>query len=137
MDNNGFPIMALMTIIMLIIIIFVILPIPARIARGKGYSYWGFIVFAFFFWPIALIVSLLIENKMAYKSETDKAEALVKYKKLLDEGAITQEEYATLAAEISTTESALNDLQSAAEGSSSGLEDAGDAAEDACQRQWP
>lgn len=91
--DNGTSTILLIYLIILLVYIFVILPIPARIARGKGYSYWGFIVFAFFFWPIALIVSLLIGNKMEYKSETDKAEALVKYKKLLDEGAITQEEF--------------------------------------------
>lgn len=73
--------------------LFIILPIPARIASKKGYSYIGFLVFAIFFYPIALIVALIIDDKISYKSESDKAEALLKYKQLLDEGAITQEEF--------------------------------------------
>ena len=77
----------------LILILFVVLPIPARIARNKGYSYIGFLVFAIFFYPIALIAALLINDKDSQKSESDKAEALLKYKQLLDEGAISQEEF--------------------------------------------
>ena len=93
MDSNSATMLALFYIIFLIFILFVILPIPARIASKKGYSYFGFLVFAIFFYPIALVVSLLIDNKNSYKSESDKAVALIKYKQLLDEGVITQEEF--------------------------------------------
>jgi hypothetical protein len=37
--------------------------IPATIARNKGYSYGGFWAFGFFFFVIALIVSLCISDK--------------------------------------------------------------------------
>ncbi len=37
--------------------------IPANIARNKGYSYGGFWVFGFFFFIIALIVSLCLSDK--------------------------------------------------------------------------
>lgn len=86
-------IILLLFVIFLIVILFVVLLIPARIANKKGYSYIGFLVFAVFFYPIALIVSLLIDDKSSYKSESDKADALIKYKQLLDEGVITQEEF--------------------------------------------
>lgn len=92
-NSNSAMVLMLFYIIFLLVIIFVILPIPARIASKKGYSYIGFLVFAIFFYPIALIVSLLIDDKNLYKSESDKADALIKYKQLLDEGVITQEEF--------------------------------------------
>ncbi len=37
--------------------------IPATIARNKGYSYGGFWAFGFFFFIIALIVSLCLSDK--------------------------------------------------------------------------
>ena len=37
--------------------------IPATIARNKGYSFGGFWVFGFFFFIIALIVALCLEDK--------------------------------------------------------------------------
>lgn len=92
-NSNSAMVLILFYIIFLLVIIFVILPIPARIASKKGYSYIGFLVFAIFFYPIALIVSLLIDDKNSYKSESDKADALIKYKQLLDEGVITKEEF--------------------------------------------
>ena len=49
----------------------------------------------------------------------------------LARGDISQEQYASLTAEISRTEVALGELQSEAEGSADSLEDTGDAAEDA------
>lgn len=52
-------------------------------------------------------------------------------KQALEIGSISQEEYATLTAEVARTESALNQLESSAEGSADGLEEAGTAAEDA------
>lgn len=62
--------------------------IPARIARNKGYSFAGFYVFGFFLFIVALIVALVIKDKSA-----DAPDQLLKYKKLLDEGVITQEEF--------------------------------------------
>lgn len=86
------------TIIIIILIITIagmILAIPAKIASNKGYSFIGFLIFAIFFYPAALIVALIIDDKNIddYDSETDRAEALLAYKKLLDEGAITKEEF--------------------------------------------
>ena len=93
LNANSAMVLMLFYIIFLLVILFVILPIPARIASKKGYSYIGFLFFAIFFYPIALVVALLIDDKNSYKSESDKADALLKYKQLLDEGAITQEEF--------------------------------------------
>ena len=70
-----------------------ILPIPARIAKNKGYSYIVFFIFAFFLYPIALICALLIDEKNDFKSDSEKAEILLKYKKLLDEGIISKDEF--------------------------------------------
>lgn len=52
-------------------------------------------------------------------------------KEALDIGSISQEEYATLAAEITNTEASLKELQTSAEGSADGLEETGEAAEEA------
>lgn len=86
-------IIVLIIFIIVLIISYLILSIPARIARNKGYSYIGFLLFGIFCFPAALIVSLIIDDKNVYNSERDKAEALLAYKKLFDEGAITKEEF--------------------------------------------
>lgn len=52
-------------------------------------------------------------------------------KQALEIGSITQEEYATLTAEVARTESALHELEAQAEGSADGLNETGEAAEDA------
>ena len=72
---------------MFILVIALLLAIiPARIAKGKGYSFGGFYAFGAFFFPIALIVSLLMRPK-------NTANDLLAYKQLLDQGAITQAEF--------------------------------------------
>ena len=86
------------TIIIIILIITIagmILAIPAKIASNKGYSFLGFLIFAICFYPVALIISLILDDKNNgdYESESERAEALLVYKKLLDEGAITKEEF--------------------------------------------
>jgi hypothetical protein len=72
--------------IFLIVLLLLLAVIPARIAKSKGYSYGGFYAFGFFLFIPALIVALAIKPKHT-------AEDLVAYKKLLDEGVITQEEF--------------------------------------------
>jgi hypothetical protein len=72
--------------IFLIVLLLLLAVIPARIAKSKGYSYGGFYAFGFFLFIPALIVALIIKPKHT-------AEDLVAYKKLLDEGVITQEEF--------------------------------------------
>ena len=86
-------IIVLIICIIVAIVSYLILSIPARIASNKGYSYLGFLLFGIFCFPAALIVALIIDDKNVYDSEKDKAEALLTYKKLLDEGAITKEEF--------------------------------------------
>lgn len=78
------------------------------IAGKKGYSKGGFFALGFFFGIIGLVVALLISDKTQDSSRA--LDELVKYKVLLDEGAITQEEFdsrkaALLAATSQETES--------------------------------
>ncbi|HAM15888.1 MAG TPA: hypothetical protein DCP91_08540 [Eggerthellaceae bacterium] len=72
--------------------------IPARIAKNKGYSFGAFYAFGFFLFIIALIVSLVMQDKNAPSSAAP--DALLSYKKLLDEGVITQEEFDAKKAEL-------------------------------------
>ncbi len=76
------------TLIFILIISLLLAVIPARIAKKKGYSYAGFYVFGVFLWLIALIVSLAIRDK-----NVDNSQQLINYKKLLDEGVISQDEF--------------------------------------------
>jgi hypothetical protein len=36
---------------------------PARVAGRKGHSFLGYFIFSLFFWPAALIVAYLVENR--------------------------------------------------------------------------
>ena len=76
------------TMLFMLIVLLLLAIIPARIAKKKGYSFPLFYVFGVFFWLVALIVSLVMPDKNA-----NNASELVSYKKLLDEGVITQEEF--------------------------------------------
>ena len=67
--------------------------IPAHFAKKKGYSYVGFWIFGFFLFIPALIVALCINKH-------DTSQTLLNYKKLLDDGGITQEEYDKKKAEL-------------------------------------
>lgn len=80
------------------IIVLLLAIVPARIAKKKGYSYGGFYVFGVFLWLIALIVALVMPDKNASKASG--ADELMTYKKLLDDGAITQAEYEAKKQEI-------------------------------------
>lgn len=71
-----------------LIIVLLLAIIPARIAKKKGYSFAAFYVFGIVLFIVALIVSLVMPDKKA-----NRASELVSYKKLLDEGVISQEEF--------------------------------------------
>jgi hypothetical protein len=36
---------------------------PARVAARKGHSFAGFFIFSLFFWPAALIVAYVVEDR--------------------------------------------------------------------------
>jgi hypothetical protein len=77
--------------IIYLIILAILSHIPAKVAEKKGYSYWGFYavsLFGFFF--VSLVVALVASDKNNKLSISDE---LIKYKNLLDNNAITQNEY--------------------------------------------
>lgn len=84
--------------------------IPADIAGKKGYSFRLFWLFGFFLFIPALIVALCIEDKNApppqpyrYYRQPDVfsgADELKKYSELHDSGAITDEEFEKVKADI-------------------------------------
>ena len=97
-----------LTILPLLIILFLavlaLAYIPANIARKKGYGFIGFYILGIFFFFVALIVSLCLsdkkqqiaEIKQAFNSEkvtSSIADELKKYSELLEQGAISQEEF--------------------------------------------
>lgn len=65
-------------------------------------------------------------DKLELQEEAAKAAA-----QALEEGTITQEEYAKLAAQVATTSSKLDELEASASGASGELSETGDAAEEA------
>jgi len=62
--------------------------IPASIARNKGYHFGLWWFFAWLLWPAAFICVMVIHDK-----RQDSTDEIIKYKKLLDENVITQEEF--------------------------------------------
>lgn len=71
--------------------------ICGRIAQRKGYSYWSYFALGFLLSAIGLIVVLIMQDKSGGNSGgsggSSNADELLKYKQLLDAGAITQSEY--------------------------------------------
>ncbi|MBC5583726.1 SHOCT domain-containing protein [Eggerthella sp. NSJ-70] len=65
--------------------------VSASIGKRKGYSYGAFFALGLFLGVVGLIISLVVQDKGNQAS--DAADALLKYKQLLDLGAITQEEF--------------------------------------------
>ena len=80
-------------VIAMIALFFILLgSIPATIASKKGYSRLAFFIFGFFCFLPALIVSIVISDKKK-QDQVQNADLMLKYKKMLDEGIITEEEY--------------------------------------------
>ena len=76
--------------------------VSGEIASRKGYSFAGYAVLGFFLPIIGLIVAAVLPDKKAQQAMVDmakqnntasNADELIKYKMLLDQGAITQDEY--------------------------------------------
>lgn len=65
--------------------------ISVKQAEQKGYSKLAFGLLGFFFGFIGLIIALVVPNKN--QPQLTAADALTQYKQLLDQGAITQEEF--------------------------------------------
>jgi len=36
---------------------------PARVAERKGHSFWGYFIFSLFFFPLALIMAYVVEDR--------------------------------------------------------------------------
>ena len=36
---------------------------PARVAGRKGHSFWGYFIFSLFFFPLALIMAYVVEDR--------------------------------------------------------------------------
>lgn len=66
--------------------------VSGRLASQKGYSYVAFALLGFVLPIVGLIISAVLPDKNAEASQS-KAQQIAEYKKLLDEGAITQAEY--------------------------------------------
>jgi hypothetical protein len=66
-----------------------------KIAQGKGYSYHTYCVIALLLPVVGLVIALALQDKAEQHqpSEPDKASALREYKRLLDDGTITQQEF--------------------------------------------
>ncbi len=65
--------------------------IPARIAKSKGYSFGGFYAFGLFLFPFAIVTALVMKGKDTHNIGA--ADEIAKYKKLMDDGVITPEEF--------------------------------------------
>lgn len=89
------------TVIFIIIIIGLVLCglfgyFTAKIASKKGYSFGAFFALGFFLELIGLIIALAMPDKTIAPTpqiQTESADDLIKYKSLLDQGVISQEEF--------------------------------------------
>jgi hypothetical protein len=51
-------------LVVLLVVVWVALAFwPARVADRKGHSFLGYFIFSLFFWPVALIVAYLVEDR--------------------------------------------------------------------------
>ena len=57
--------MSVLLIIILAIIWVALAFWPARVAGRKGHSFLGFFIFSLFFWPVALIVAYVVDDRTA------------------------------------------------------------------------
>jgi len=79
--------------------------VVGNIAKKKGYSFGGFFLLGLFFFIIGLVIVLCLDDKSEEKNDynvidlnqkpqpVSPAEEILQYKKLLDEGIITNEEF--------------------------------------------
>jgi len=61
--------MSVLLIIILAIIWVALAFWPARVAGRKGHSFLGFFIFSLFFWPVALIVAYVVDDRTAVVRE--------------------------------------------------------------------
>ena len=116
-----FVIQAFLPLFLMLIVSVALAFIPATVARKKGYSQGLFWLFGFFLFLPALIVACCIEDKAKPKPPTavyvaqpytppytspaapnspSPVDELQRYKDLLDQGAISQEEYDAIKAKL-------------------------------------
>jgi hypothetical protein len=53
----------LLTVVLLAIVWVALAFWPARVAARKGHSFLGYFIFSLFFWPAALIVAYVVEDR--------------------------------------------------------------------------
>ena len=70
------------------------------IAQKKGYSYGMYAALGFALPVIGLIIAIVMPDKTESKTTTGTADELLKYKQLLDQGVITQDEFDTKKKEL-------------------------------------
>lgn len=107
-----------------LIICIILGAITGNVGKKKGYSYGAFFALGFFLTVIGLIIALVMEDKNAKASPAvDAADSLIKYKRLLDDGAISKEEFDKKKSELLNGEIAvrnpINEERSIGESASS------------------
>lgn len=65
--------------------------VSANLGKKKGYSYGAFFALGFFLAIIGVVIALVVQDKRS--NMADAADGVLKYKQLLDEGIISQEEF--------------------------------------------
>lgn len=88
----GMGIPELMFIAIPLVVSIICCVVSAGQAEKKGYSRLAFGLLGFFLGVIGLIIALLLPNRKMAES-ANAADSLMKYKQLLDQGVITQEEF--------------------------------------------
>ena len=61
--------MSLVLVVILAIIWVAVAFWPARVAARKGHSFLGYFIFSLFFWPAALIVAYVVEDRTVVVQE--------------------------------------------------------------------
>ena len=62
-------------LVVILVIIWVALAFwPARVAARKGHSFFLYFIFSLIFWPAALIVAYLVEDRTAVRPAVPRAE---------------------------------------------------------------
>lgn len=87
-DMNDFYFMQVICCVILLILAF----IPAKIAKNKGYSFAFYYIFSIFFFPVALITSLMKKNRNTKHTSGD-FKTLENYEQMLERGEISYKEF--------------------------------------------
>lgn len=79
-----------------VVILLILAVVPAKLAQKKGYSFLFYYIFSIFFFPVAMVTSLILKDKNEKHMRVNQAESIEMYEQRYERGEISYNDFVAM-----------------------------------------